>query len=87
MSFLQHDIGGAMDEVIPQAVRHRRQRAHAARHNSHSHRQKRPAGNRRALIVRRIGDRGEPLNLIDGVGGFVKEGSAAPRADDKVRLD
>ena len=34
-ALLQHDVGGALDQVVGQAVRDRGQRAHAARAHGH----------------------------------------------------
>src|SRR5678816_134523 len=50
-SLFQNDVGSAMDQVVAEPVRNRRERAHAAGSDDHSECHKRAAGDRGALIA------------------------------------
>lgn len=84
---LEHDIGGARDQVVAQARGDGRQRLHAARHDNHAVDAERPAGDGRGHVVDVVDVVGQGAHVGRVVVGLVLERLLGPLGDDEVRLD
>jgi hypothetical protein len=83
----QHNVGGAVDQVIAEAVRNRGERAHAAGRDDHAEGYERAARDCRALVADRVVVRGQVLQVFERVLGFMRECARRPLADDEMSLD
>ena len=64
-SFFQNHVGGAVNQVVAEAVRDGSERAHAARCDDHSERDKRAARDRSSLRTDPIALRREALYVLE----------------------
>lgn len=64
-TLFQDHVGGTMDQVVAEAVRDRRESAHAARRDHHSEGYERATGDRGALRADAVVLRGEALYVLE----------------------
>ena len=80
-------VGGAMNQVIAEAVGDRGQRPHAAGHDDHPVGDERPARDRGALIAGGVDARRQPFDVFGPIRRLVQQGPHRPLAHHQVRLD
>ena len=86
-AFLEHHVGGAVNESVAMALRDGGERSDAARADHHTLGHKGAAGNGRALVLRCIVVRGHLVDLLNGVGRLVDQCAGAPVAEHEMGLD
>src|SRR3989442_10718302 len=85
--FFENDVGRPVNEVVPLAVRDRRQRTHAAWRDDHPFGDERAARNRGTLIRISVRMPGERLHVVHRIRRLVQKRSYAPLAHDQMRLN
>src|ERR1043166_4470617 len=85
-SFFQDHVGGAMNQVVAEAVRDGSESAHAARRDHHSECYERAARDRRTLRPDAVALCREALYVLECVRGFMCERACRPLAHDEMRL-
>ena len=84
---LQHDVGGAVDQVVALAMGDRGEGLHAAGRDDHAQGEEGAAGERGALVVLGVGARGHGADFGQAVRCLVEERARPPPAQDEVALD
>src|SRR6185369_8018921 len=83
-ALLEHHVGGAMNEVLADAVRDGAERAHGAWHHHHAVGEERAGGDLRRHVGGVVMDGSQLRHLLHGVGRLMLERAARPTADNEV---